>query len=75
MDGWVKASIRNKQHKRIVSLLKQNIQLKKENKQLKQTLKSQKTKSTRLCLQSKHSEDSLAKKDGKYKNESLIMML
>lgn len=40
MDSWVEERIINKQHKRIVSLLKQNIQLKRENKQLKQTIKS-----------------------------------
>lgn len=65
MDGWVEARIKNKQHKQIVILFKQNICLKKENKQLKQTLKSQKTKSKRLYLQSKHSEDRLAQKDAK----------
>ena len=53
----------NQQHKRIMSLLKQNIRLKRENKQLKQTLKRQKAISEKLCLRSEQSEEGLAQKD------------
>ena len=67
MGSLTKERIRNQQHKIIMSLLKQNIQLKRENKKLKQTFKSQKENFENIHLQSKQSKEGLAQKDKELK--------